>query len=342
PPPGNATSSFDDRISAANKTMSSQDEKCCCLCPPPGWNHASKPKRYACRSFCAALVVWFLLIAISIIDLLPVMMADPEALYVLHGVDISDLCDASNVPYSVLVDFDLPFHGELVHVNKMSLKVSVNDNPNQKRGHVDKNLLVSSDFQPLFKKSDGSSSNVLGGGESSLDFSDAAKLHDLAAAGKLATDQMNMYDLQVIVDLNVPIFTGRFMIPIWYTTDVQMFYTCGFPTEDSHGKPCPEEWPATKKEALCEYTCQYDDYPLRPMSYWFPELYTADRGIDDENIILNPDLTPKCNANKPARRRTAEAAPMGNSAEGASYLSSFDESDPLYALQQQWEEYNYW
>jgi hypothetical protein len=161
-------------------------------------------------------VVWFLLIAISIIDLLPVMMADPEALYVLHGVDISDLCDASNVPYSVLVDFDLPFHGELVHVNKMSLKVSVNDNPNQKRGHVDKNLLVSSDFQPLFKKSDGSSSNVLGGGESSLDFSDAAKLHDLAAAGKLATDQMNMYDLQVIVDLNVPIFTGRFMIPIWY------------------------------------------------------------------------------------------------------------------------------
>jgi len=115
------------------------------------------------------------------------MFADPESLYTLHGVDIKSVCDATDIPYSVLVDFDLPFHGELVHVNEISMTVSVNDNPDMKRGHLKKDKLVTSTFQPLF-----SGSNILAGGKSSLDFTDSANLHDMALAGSMAMDMMNM------------------------------------------------------------------------------------------------------------------------------------------------------
>ena len=61
---------------------------------------------------------------------------------------------------------------------------------------------------------------------------------------------------------------------------------------NSYGDTCPESWPLTKKSLSpnCEYTCQYDDYPLMPYSYWYPELYDEDRGIDEDNIV---ELDPK-------------------------------------------------
>lgn len=123
----------------------------------------------------------------SIVDLLPMVFEEnPDNLYKMNFVAINDVCDASSIPYDVDVDFTLPFHGELVHLNEIDMTVYKNDNPGRIPGHVDKSEVVSSSFQPLW---DGN--NILRGGSSKMFFSSSAILKSLEGAGELATNMMN-------------------------------------------------------------------------------------------------------------------------------------------------------
>ena len=213
-------------------------------------------------------------------------------------MEVSDVCTFSKVPYNVDADFDLPFHGELARIGEVSVQIFQVDNAGKQRGEGVNSKMAETSLRPLWD--DG---NVVKGGKSKMAFSASAAVRDYEAAGDLFSRMMNEYDLQALAKVKVPVYTGRFWLPVWTTQEVEMFYTCGFAGESSYGDVCPEEWSLTRKSlsAKCEYVCQYDDYPLRPYSYWYPSLYADDRGVDEENIV-EVDPMKVCEEEVEARR----------------------------------------
>ncbi len=116
-------------------------------------------------------------------------------------------------------------------------------------------------------------------------------------------DILNSLEFQIIIDLSIPIFTMRLIFPVWYTLRTPVIMTCGFASVDSYGVECDlEHWSHTKKQALCEYLCQFDDYPMKPDIYWEPERYSEDyeltpSDLTDEivdNVAKDGDLSEAC------------------------------------------------